>query len=254
MKPILAPAACRLIEKFANSKTAIVFDYDGTLSPIVQRARKAYMRPKTTRLLKEAALLYPIAVLSGRKLSDMSARVRGLGIREVVGNHGLEWRGSKRSHQFKKRVAGWKKEIIRAVRSGALKGLGIELEDKVVSISIHYRMARNHSKARREIKKLLSGFSDKQIIEGKGVFNLLPDARVNKGTAVLELKKKLRCDRVIFAGDDKTDEFVFALRPRSFLLDVHVGRGQASRARYFLPTQRAIDRFLEVLIALRSGT
>jgi len=252
MNPILSPAGLRRLRELARSRTALILDYDGTLCPIVPRTANAVIPPRTMRLLRRAAALYPTAILSGRKLSDVSARVRGCGIREVVGNHGLEWRGSRDSVKHERLMRRCRREIERAMSEGAIHGERIEVEYKKVTLSVHYRMSPNRARAHREILGVLRGFPGTQIIKGKQVFNLLPHTRLNKGTAVVALRKKFRSDRAIYVGDDWTDEKVFRLKPKSFLLDVRMGRSARSRARYYLPNIAAMDRFLEELIELRS--
>ena len=97
MRDILAGKYRALIEPFAWSRTLPALDFDGTLAPIVSRPEAAQMRTATRSLLTRAAALYPSVVISGRAFPDVEKRVRGLGLRSVVGNHGLEpWKATKR--------------------------------------------------------------------------------------------------------------------------------------------------------------
>ena len=58
------------------------------------------MRPATRALLSRVAALYPCIVISGRALPDVTERVKGLGLRGVVGNHGVEpWRATKQEER-----------------------------------------------------------------------------------------------------------------------------------------------------------
>jgi trehalose 6-phosphate phosphatase len=251
MKPILGKEGIKLLQKLSQAKTALVFDYDGTLSPIVLNQIEATMRSGTEKYLNEVAELYPTALLSGRKLSDVRARAKCRSLVEVVGNHGIEWKNSTRSRRFYKTVTEWKREILRAIKTGEVDGAGIELEDKKASLSLHYRLAKDHARTRRELTAVLKRLDDAKVLGGKFLYNVLPDAGLNKGTAVVELKKRLRVDYVVFVGDDTTDEDAFALKNKAFLVDVRVGRSSQSKARYFLNNQMAIDPFLEKLIDLR---
>ena len=183
----------------------------------------------------------------------MRARMRGTGIKEFVGNHGLEWEGSARSRVLQKRVAIWNRKILSAMQAGTFPRQGVGVENKNLSLSVHYRQAKNPAQAKREILAFLKPFPGIYLIEGKYVINVLPDRHVNKGTAVLALKRRFHCEKMIFVGDDKTDEYAFALKKKSFLLDVRIGKSKASRARYFLPNQKAIDRFLRALIQMRAS-
>jgi trehalose-6-phosphatase len=79
---------------------------------------------------------------------------------------------------------------------------------------------------------------------------LLPFAP-NKGEALHALQRRLGCERVIFVGDDHTDEDVFAREWDGALLGVSVGP-RKSAARYQLRGQLEIDRFLALLAEFRA--
>lgn len=251
MISILSVPGRNLMEEFARSRTLLVLDYDGTLSPIVRRQTKAQMSARTARLLKSVCELYPTAIVSGRSLRDVQMRLQGARVLDVVGNHGLEWRGSRGSVRHREKVSKWMKKLHHALETGEIPREGVELEDKNLSLSIHYRAARNHARVRELLEDCVRGLSGAHVVEGKYLLNLVPDARANKGSAILKLKRKLSCQKVIFVGDDVTDESVFALRPKTFLLDVRVGKLARSKARYFLSRQTDMNVFLEELIRLR---
>jgi trehalose 6-phosphate phosphatase len=251
MKSILTPAGTKKLRTYAHSKTAVVLDFDGTIAPIIQHRQKSKIPSKTERLLRELVELYPTAILSGRGLRNVRGHLSGISFGEVVGNHGLEWSGSRASRRMRKEVTSWKRRILRAMREGEIPSEGIDIEDKSLSLSMHYRDAPNRERARKKIEAFLTGIPGLRAIPGKSVFNIVPDVDVNKGSALLKLRRRLRCERVIYVGDDWTDEDVFALRPKTFLLDVRVGHSRRSKARYFIPEQPEIDRFLEVLIEER---
>src|SRR6185295_11415249 len=90
MRHILARLHRPLLEQFAWSQVLVAFDFDGTLAPIVADPTAAAMAPSTRRLFREVAALYPCAVISGRSRADLAGRLRGVPLREIVGNHGLE--------------------------------------------------------------------------------------------------------------------------------------------------------------------
>lgn len=251
MKSILGKKGLELLKKIAQENTALVFDYDGTLAPYVFKGFRAKMRPRTRKALAQVAKLNPTAVLSGRSVADLRSLMDGRSLIELIGNHGLEWSQLKTSKRILIPVAQWKAEISRALKSGEIHPQGVEIEDKKASLSIHYRHAKNPTRVKREIHSVMKQFRGVKFIEGSALLNLLPDVGVNKGTAVTALKKKLRCDYVVFLGDDRTDEYAFALRPKSFLVDIRVRRSSSSKARYFLANQEEIDVFLEKWIEFR---
>jgi trehalose 6-phosphate phosphatase len=239
------------LASFAQAKTALVFDYDGTLVPIVDDPFETKLSAKTQKLLKKLTKLYPCAVLSGRSLRDVKKKSKGMGFREVVGNHGMEFAHSKSSSVFAARAVKWVEQFAEAIREGRVDGRGLQLEDKIVSISIHYRGARNPKKSERELQKFFKELSGLRLVGGKFVFNLLPDVRKNKGTAIEVLRKLLKCDHIVYVGDDVTDEDVFMLKKKRKLLDIRVGKSQKSHARYYLHNQLEVDELLESFIDLR---
>jgi trehalose 6-phosphate phosphatase len=250
MKPIFKEN--KLLQKYAESKTALVFDFDGTLCPVVALPEHAELSAETRRLLKTLIRLYPCAVLSGRSVAGLKKMVRGIGFQALVGNHGIEFENSKMNVVLEKRVRGWIQVIQQAFKDGRIKPLGIELEEKTVSLSLHYRFSPHPTKTARQIQAVLKELPGLRVVGGKYVFNLLPDVHKNKGTAILELKKRLKCDYVFFAGDDLTDEDVFKLKNKSKILDVHIGRSKTSYARYNLPEQGQMDFLIEKLIKYRT--
>ena len=90
MKSILGAEPRRLLSAFAQSRCLLAFDFDGTLAPIVSDPDRAKMRSSTNDLLLELSRLYPCVVISGRSVADVRQRVVGLGLKGIVGNHGIE--------------------------------------------------------------------------------------------------------------------------------------------------------------------
>ena len=78
----------------------------------------------------------------------------------------------------------------------------------------------------------------------------MTDSSVDKGFALLELKRESGADRVLFMGDDVTDET--ALPPRAWRVRVHVGLGP-SLASVTVPDPSTLADLLETLVALRSS-
>jgi len=120
---------------FAKAKTALVFDYDGTLVPIVDNPLDTKLSAKTQKLLKQITRLYPCAVLSGRGLADVKRKVKGAGFHEVVGNHGMEFSHSKASRIYSARASRWVQQYAKAVQDGRVDGRGLEFEDKIDPLS-----------------------------------------------------------------------------------------------------------------------
>lgn len=248
MRDILAAKERALLEPFAWSRTLLAFDFDGTLAPIVARPEDAFMRPATRRLLTRAAALYPTVVISGRAYPDVAKRVQGLGLRAVIGNHGLEpWKATRRIHR---RVREW-----RPLFEGALAGEpGVEIEDKNYSLAIHFRRSRSKKKVRAMVAAVAQELEKARVIPGIEVVNIVPKDAPHKGMALERERSRLRCDTAIYVGDDETDEDVFALDQPGRLLSIRVGHKRDSRADFYLESQAGIDSLIRLLARLREDT
>jgi len=222
----------------------LAFDFDGTLAPIVPLPAAAGL-PETTRVLLSSLLLQrPCVVLSGRSRTDVMRRLAGLPFAEVIGNHGSEpWLDLVP-------LADFVRQAIPLLRAG-LKGLvGVEVEDKGTSISVHYRRAFQRRRAIGRIRALGRQLHFGRIIPGKYVLNLLPPGALDKGQGLLLAMGQLGCRSAVYIGDDTTDERVFALPPQHGVLGIRVGYQRSSRASLFLRQQRDIDPLLSLLYRL----
>lgn len=246
VKYLFAHGNRAILEHFVWSATLLALDFDGTLSPIVSDPTWAGMHANTRRLLEAAAKRYPTAVISGRALADVRMRLRGTGITEVVGNHGLE--PSSSTSRCAKEVRAWLPRLEEAVQSLP----GVVLEDKTFSVALHYRKARRKKLACANLRAAISTLGDVRIIDGKQVINVVPIGAPHKGMALERLRAKLGCDTAIYVGDDETDEDVFSFdRQSGRLLSIRVGPKADSAADYFIRDQREIDLLLRTLSELR---
>lgn len=245
MKNILSQENRERLKEFSWSNVLLAFDYDGTLAPIVEKPEDAWMRQQTREALWELTRLYPVIVISGRAQADAWRRMRGVGILEVVGNHGIEpWHGANRHIAAVRR---WRPEL----EAHVAPWKGVLIEDKLYSVAIHYRHCREKKKARAAILRAAAKLGDVRIIGGKQVVNILPNGAPHKGIALERERERLHCDTAIYVGDDETDEDVFALDRPGRLLAIRVGKKRASAAAYYLASQRAIDGLLRDLLEYR---
>jgi trehalose 6-phosphate phosphatase len=241
---ILAPNNRRILAEVAAANALVAFDYDGTLSPVVSDPRAATMRGETADLLERVANAYPCVIISGRAQEDVLRRVEGIGVFEVIGNHGLEPWAWPNTHVDL--VRGWRRSLER--RLAALPG--VVIEDKVFSLAIHYRQSPDRTAACRAIAGAAADLEGVRLIGGKCVVNLSPRGAPHKGTALQAARVQFGCDVALYVGDDETDEDVFALDD-SAVLGVRVGSRRTSRARYYVRDQRSVDVLLAQLFELR---
>jgi trehalose 6-phosphate phosphatase len=244
-----APGLAELRE-VAGSHALLAFDFDGTLAPIVRHSDDAAMRPRTRRLLARIALRFPCAIISGRRLSDLRARFDGIPIRWFIGNHGAEgvvpFPGA---NGLRQTVIGWRDSLQAEVDRWS----GAWIEDKGFSLSVHYRNAASRRGAREAILRCARGLPGVRVGRGKCVVNLVLHAAPNKGTALAHLVGLLEPERVLFAGDDDTDEDAFGMDLGVPSTTIRVGGTGPSRARFRLEGQDAMDRLLQILLDSQTG-
>jgi trehalose 6-phosphate phosphatase len=244
-RDILDPVHISTLRTFARSRVLLAFDYDGTLSPIAAAPERARLPAATRRLLVSLAKQYPLVVISGRALDDISARVADIAVRQVFGNHGFEWSGA--APRPRVQVRRWVDQL-----HEQLDGVpDIVIEDKVHSLSVHYRSAPDHRRALQLILPVVRALPGVRVICGAAAVNLLPDHGANKGVALRRALDTSGCDRAIYVGDDETDEDAFAALAAERLLAIRVGASKQSHARYHLESQESIDRLLRALLEAR---
>ncbi len=246
MRRLLSAANLPTLKKFASSNVLVAFDFDGTLAPIVSKPEKAALRPATQKLLRNLASLFPCVVVSGRGRDDVRRKLHGIPLREIIGNHGIEpWHSS---GELARAVKSW----IPRLKQGLDNFDGVVLENKLFSVSVHFRHACNKKKALKAITEIARTLPGARLLGGKQVVNIVPEGAPDKGRAVERARQEMKCDKVIYVGDDKTDEDVFAVARRGRTLTIRVGPSRSSSAHFYIRDQREIDRLLKALIELRS--
>lgn len=244
MKSIFSDEGRIDLARFARSNVYLAFDYDGTLAPIVAHPDQAHL-PKTTRsLLEQLSRMYPCAVISGRARLDALERLGNIQSWAATGNHGAEVLGGTEPYEEKVRAWG---PLIRAALAGQA---GVMVEDKRFSISIHYRNAIDQRSAVAAIDRTVRELGGARILGGKMVVNVIPADAPHKGIALDCMRRWAACDTAIYVGDDVTDEDVFKLPPEE-VLSIRIGSSTATRAGYFVESQREIDRLLTMLLQAR---
>jgi trehalose 6-phosphate phosphatase len=238
-RPIFDPEHLGTLVTLAHSNVLVALDYDGTLAPITDRPEEAFMRAGTSRLLAEMARLYPIVIISGRALADIEQMVGGVPVWFIYGNHGLEPASTPPTEPG-----------VWLPRLTPLLSEGVRIEDKVHSLTLHYRGVADRKRALAAIDGLVATLPDATVVRGNETVNLLPRGRGDKGVALAEARRAFACDYAIYVGDEDTDEAAFA-SDRGRTLAIRVEPSQQSSAEYHLGSQRDIDRLLQTLLDAR---
>jgi len=244
----------------------IFLDYDGTLVPIAGRPQDTRTPAGIAGLLRRLSSLpgCRVAVVSGRALADVKKRVGVNGI-VYVGNHGYEvflpGKGIEKYAPagYLPLLSGIKKDIF----SGAGGIKGVVIEDKGISLAVHFRLAGvDGAKLAGKVFRAASASAVSKgaavIKKGKKVLEILPAGKRNKGTAGSALLSgaghgNIPGEQAVFYfGDDRTDEDAFrALKGRG--ITVCVGRKRGSLAEDYLSSPLETASFLRELSALREG-
>jgi trehalose 6-phosphate phosphatase len=200
------------IEALAANPPAsgLVVDFDGVLSPIVADAAASAMSADVAatfgRLAKRLGLL---AVISGRPLAFLRERVRVEGV-PLLGSYGMEqlrdgaaeldpaagaWLDQVRAAQdtLTAHFAGWP---------------GILIEQKSVSVGVHWRQAADQDAAAAEVRRATARIAAETGLRaepGKLVEELRPPIDIDKGSSVTALLAREQLSAVAYAGDDLGD-------------------------------------------------
>lgn len=251
MRPISSPEAEVALSRLAAANALFAFDFDGTLAPIVRQPGRAAMSTGVFRRLSRLARLAPVAVISGRSLADLRSRLP----QEVlwcVGNHGSEWPGVDLNQATLHETCRlWIRQLTAELHRSR-NDAGIVIEDKGMTLAMHFRLARDRSAAALRIADLASRLEPApHVIGGKMVVNLLPVQAQTKFDALSRLAAQVSAEAVLFVGDDLTDEIVFVQAgPRWVTVRVEPDRG--SLAQYFINHQTEIAGLLDKVIELCS--
>jgi alpha,alpha-trehalase len=244
-----------------GKRPAVFLDYDGTLTPIVERPDLAVLTDEMRATVKELATLCTVAVVSGRDRADVQALV---GLDELVyaGSHGFDIAGPEGLRVQHEKGADYLPALARAhERLGeALRGVeGVLVERKRFAIAVHFRQVAELDVDRVEaaVDEVVGRFPKLRKTYGKKIFELRPRIDWDKGKAVLWLLEALRLQGEsvlpLYVGDDTTDEDAFAaLAERS--IGILVARAVCfTAARYVLRDPNDVARFLRGLIAMLKG-
>lgn len=249
MKHLLSADGQEALRALAGARVLFAFDFDGTLAPIVSRPHDARAAIGVRQRLAQLAQRAPVAVVSGRSLADLRERIPSE-VQHCIGNHGNEGGADAPDAGALRGVCrAWIDQLERALAEAAAAS-GIVVEDKGMTLSVHYRLARDRAHAARQVAAIAQRLEPApRTIGGKLVLNLLPPGARTKFEALEAIARRAAVERVLFVGDDETDELVFAQAPLHWIT-VRVELDRASRAGFFIHRQSEIVILLEQLLQL----
>lgn len=248
--------------RLAGHKPAVFLDYDGVLTPIVDRPEDAVMSDDMRTTLQELATRCSVCIITGRDRA-MAQQLMGVDDLVVAGSHGFDIWTPQQGTISDDRVSGFLDliaEVTDRLRDDVGSIPGVQIERKQASVAVHYRHVAPEDRDRvgDSVQTLLAENSDRvALTPGKMVYELKPNIDWDKGKAVLHLIDVLGLggDDVLalYLGDDITDEDAFrALRDRG--IGIFVGRAddpevgdRDTAAEFVLGSVDEVQRFLASL-------
>ncbi len=256
------PDALRSFGQIAGVVTArrpaIFFDFDGTLSEIVDEPGAATLVPGAERALTALAALYPVAVLSGRGLADIRDRIGIPGL-WYAGSHGFEIVGPDGAEHSNETAAAAVPALASAAAELAERLAridGVAVEHKRYAVAVHYRNAA--ASAAGTVTAAVHDVGRRlglKVTSGRMVVELRPDIDWDKGRTLEWIADQIpgrEPPLPIFLGDDLTDEDAFdaVLHDGIGIVVRHTEDGdRATAARYSLEDPDRVREFVERLVA-----
>jgi trehalose 6-phosphate phosphatase len=208
----LSPELREAVRRIAGTDHLLVaLDFDGTISPIVDRAGDARPLPRSATALAGLAALprTTTALLSGRALASLRAVASPPVDTLLIGSHGAEaWLGPGSTEL----TLDEDQRILLAEVRGLLEEIveqapGTLLEDKPAGVVLHTRLAEDDV-AEDAVAAARSLLQDRKGVFLKTGKRVLETSVVNasKGEGLTFLRQITGATAVLFAGDDVTDE------------------------------------------------
>ena len=244
----------------AVRRPAFFFDFDGTLSTIVDQPGTATLVDGAAEALRALAALYPVAVLSGRDLADIVDRVGIPGL-WYAGSHGFEILcpdGTNHSNEAAAQAIPVLERAAAELTEHLRADVGVSVEHKRYAVAVHFRnagpdAASTVTAAVHDVGKR----NGLRVTSGRKVVELRPDVDWDKGKTLQWIAGEMTGDGAllpIFVGDDLTDEDAFdaVLNDGIGIVVRHSEDGdRATAARYCLDDPRRVREFIDKRV--RSG-
>lgn len=253
--PPLLEEPAQISERLQDKRPALFLDYDGTLTPIVERPEDAQLSSSMRHTLREAAQLMPLALISGRDLDDVSDLV---GLDEVIyaGSHGFDIRGPELQLELPEGIDALDDlEQAASVLDKRLEHVsGVRVERKRFAVAVHIRQVSDADlpQVQKAVDQTLRSVDGLRKSSGKRIFELRPDVDWDKGRAVHWLLSELTLDSPdilpLYLGDDETDEDAFRVLRRMGGIGILVAEdARPSAADYRLRTPQDVQALLRHL-------
>ncbi|CAH8351967.1 unnamed protein product [Eruca vesicaria subsp. sativa] len=270
----LHPSALDKFDKImsdAEDKQIIMFlDYDGTLSPITEDHDNAYITNEMREVVKEVALYFKTAIISGRSTNKVQSFVKLTGI-YYAGSHGMDIKGPTKIDQSDQEVMFQPAidylpmidEVVGILKEKTRSIPGATVEHNKFCLTVHFRRVneKRWPALAEQVKSVLTDYPKLRLTEGRKVLELRPSIKWDKGKALEFLLHSFgitESDDVlpVYIGDDRTDEDAFkVLRERGQGFGIIVSETpKETNASYSLQDPSQVREFIKRLVKWKKQT
>jgi trehalose 6-phosphate phosphatase len=191
--------------------TALLFDIDGTLAPIVRHASDAHVPEGTRRRLIALARRYGIVGCVSGRAAAVARQMVGIGSIAYVGNHGCELLAPGATKVvLDGRVAAYADQVAafaHAADTPAAQRARVRIEDKGPIVAFHWRGAPDEEAALAVIEEIEAGARAAGLAAARGrkVLEVRPPVPIDKGRGIVLLMRRRHPTGGLYVGDDTTD-------------------------------------------------
>jgi trehalose 6-phosphate phosphatase len=230
-----------------DREIALFLDFDGTLVEIAPSPEDVHLDRRVAPALTalRAQLGGALALVSGRPVGFLDSILAPHRF-DIAGLHGAQIRVDDEIRSQAETPEGMR-EVLRDLVRFANSHVGIIVEDKRISIALHWRLA---PALESEALALMRGIARRmgpgmRLQEGKAVAELVP-AGASKGNAIawLMATPTYAGRQPVFIGDDITDEDGFEAVNAMGGLSVRIGADRESHATCRLVSPTALRHIL----------
>lgn len=233
----------------------LLLDYDGTLAPFTKLPEEA--KPGSSELALLAALCREpknrVVIISGRDKDTLEQWLGHLPL-DIVAEHGAYYRCQNGPWQaIEQPDSSWKDMIRPILELSVDRTPGSFIEEKNSALVWHFRksdpdLAKLRIEELKDTLVMMATNLNIGVYEGNKIIEVKP-VSINKGQAVRRWLTEQDWPFVFCAGDDYTDEDMFAVLPESGI-SCKIGIGP-STARFRLSSPGKLHHFLHQLTETR---
>ncbi|KAJ4867391.1 Trehalose-phosphate phosphatase B [Raphanus sativus] len=271
------PSALNMFDEIVNAakgkKIVMFLDYDGTLSPIVEDPDKAYITHEMREVVKNVALNFPTAIVTGRSIDKVRSFVK---LDEIyyAGSHGMDIEGPTNENTYGESDQGvlfqpasefvpMIEKVVNILEEKTKWIPGAMVENNKFCLSVHFRRVdeKRWTALAEQVKSVLIDYPQLKLTQGRKVLEIRPTIKWDKGQALKFLLKSLGFEKSedvvpVYIGDDRTDEDAFkVLRERGQGFGILVSKvPKETNASYSLQDPSQVNEFLKRLVEWKRKT